>query len=442
MKLVAAKCPSCGANIKVDKNSDSTICDYCNSKIIVEDAVAKYKLEVSGEIEIKNLPKIENHLKMGAMHYNDREYEEAYKEYEKVCDLDPNNYLALLRKGISKSLSSNYNNLDVQSSVNGVKKAYNILKKEENVDININSSISECNSALVTLLKTTIDFYNNNKSNMNLNDIADNINRIINCLDGFDYIKSLTINNNELKIVIIDNMLETIDMIMKSRPYSSGTYTINSTIRKEMIKKKNELNIEKNNIINSEKINDITNLKENNNYTKIKTNSKNKSNNTDIYCIIAAVIFAHCAFGSICYLHIVSAILFVVITLLFIPKIKQLLIDKYKLSNELIIIIRVILIIAVFIVYSIEYAIKYPYAAMWKADNETIDISTTNVTYSKEDGKRIYETYKRKKQRNRIIIEFEDTSSNEIYTFQYENNKLCLLKNNKCIKEFEKDAIS
>ena len=57
MKLVAAKCPSCGANIDVDKDSDKTKCEFCHSTILVEDAIAKVKVEVTGNIEIKNLPK-------------------------------------------------------------------------------------------------------------------------------------------------------------------------------------------------------------------------------------------------------------------------------------------------------------------------------------------------------------------------------------------------
>ena len=74
MKLVKAKCPSCGAAIEVDKNSDTTKCDYCGSKIVVDDAIAKFKLEVSGEVEIKNLPKIEGYLKNGEREYKNYDY--------------------------------------------------------------------------------------------------------------------------------------------------------------------------------------------------------------------------------------------------------------------------------------------------------------------------------------------------------------------------------
>lgn len=39
MKLSAAKCPNCGANLNVDEKYEKTVCDYCKSIIVVEEAV-------------------------------------------------------------------------------------------------------------------------------------------------------------------------------------------------------------------------------------------------------------------------------------------------------------------------------------------------------------------------------------------------------------------
>ena len=50
------------------------------------------------------MPKAENFLKLADMHYNDKEYEEAYENYSKVCEFDPDNYSAILRRGLCKSL--------------------------------------------------------------------------------------------------------------------------------------------------------------------------------------------------------------------------------------------------------------------------------------------------------------------------------------------------
>ena len=97
MKLVAAKCPSCGADIELDQDSDKTKCSYCNSKIIVEEAIEKYKLELSGSVEIKNLPKLDNYLKLAERSYEDKNYPDAFKYYDKAYELDPDNYNVIIR---------------------------------------------------------------------------------------------------------------------------------------------------------------------------------------------------------------------------------------------------------------------------------------------------------------------------------------------------------
>ena len=58
MKLVAAVCPSCGAKLNVNPNEETVVCKYCSSTIIIQDAIAKYKIEISGNVEISNLPKV------------------------------------------------------------------------------------------------------------------------------------------------------------------------------------------------------------------------------------------------------------------------------------------------------------------------------------------------------------------------------------------------
>ena len=40
MKLVSAKCPNCGANLELNEKNEKTKCNFCNSTIIVEDAIA------------------------------------------------------------------------------------------------------------------------------------------------------------------------------------------------------------------------------------------------------------------------------------------------------------------------------------------------------------------------------------------------------------------
>lgn len=104
MRLTSAKCPNCGADIKVNKAEEKTVCEYCNSEILVEDAIAKLKVVVEGEVELKGVPKLESYLKLGDRAYKDGEFDEAYINYSKALELDPDNATAILRQGLSKVL--------------------------------------------------------------------------------------------------------------------------------------------------------------------------------------------------------------------------------------------------------------------------------------------------------------------------------------------------
>ena len=91
MRLTRAKCPNCGADIKVNKAEEKAVCEYCNSEILVEDAIAKLKVVVEGEVELKGVPKLESYLKLGDRAYKDGKFDEAYANYSKALELDTDN---------------------------------------------------------------------------------------------------------------------------------------------------------------------------------------------------------------------------------------------------------------------------------------------------------------------------------------------------------------
>lgn len=104
MRLTSAKCSNCGADIRVNKEEEKTVCEYCNSEVLIEDAIAKLKVVVEGEGELKGVPKLESYLKLGDRAYKDGKYDEAYINYSKALELEPDNAIAILRQGISKVL--------------------------------------------------------------------------------------------------------------------------------------------------------------------------------------------------------------------------------------------------------------------------------------------------------------------------------------------------
>ena len=55
IKLISAKCPNCGALLKLSKKDEMIKCEYCNQTIMVDDAIACYKLKISGNISVDGI---------------------------------------------------------------------------------------------------------------------------------------------------------------------------------------------------------------------------------------------------------------------------------------------------------------------------------------------------------------------------------------------------
>ena len=199
MKLVSCRCPSCGAKIDMDIDKKTTVCEFCKSKILVDDEIKKY--EVKGNIEIKNIPKLENYINLGNRYYEDEEYKEAYEQYNKVCELDPDNYIAVLRRGLCKASCTNYLNFEINGAINGIKNANKIIKKQNLDKLIINDMIVECHSVIQKLEMFANNFYK--KNNLDFDEVGKYIERLELCLDAYEYINTLVLDNLDLKIKVI-----------------------------------------------------------------------------------------------------------------------------------------------------------------------------------------------------------------------------------------------
>lgn len=94
MNLIAAKCPSCGSNIEVSPEMEATKCKSCGSAIFVDDAIQKYKIEVSGQVNISGISSVENDLEHGNQCINERDWLTANKAFQDAVDKQASNYEA------------------------------------------------------------------------------------------------------------------------------------------------------------------------------------------------------------------------------------------------------------------------------------------------------------------------------------------------------------
>lgn len=218
MKLVVAKCPSCGAEIDVNPKSETTRCKYCRSAIIVEDAIAKYKIEISGNVEVKNLPNLNAHLINANKLFSQEEYEDAYELYKKVISLDPNNYLAILRHSVCKALINNYIDYDLTNLKKAFEEVVELIKSNNECDEKIEECVEDACLGIDESLYAIRKYYNSyaiNKSD--LNQIQNKLCSIVDC---YELILEHAISKKEY---IIKQLISVLNDIIKDKNYKTGS---------------------------------------------------------------------------------------------------------------------------------------------------------------------------------------------------------------------------
>ena len=92
MKLVSAMCPNCGAKLELDENMEKGFCMYCGSQILVQDAVQKYKVEISGRVSVEGILSAEDLAKNGETLVNIGNYQQAYDSCKELSEKYPDDY--------------------------------------------------------------------------------------------------------------------------------------------------------------------------------------------------------------------------------------------------------------------------------------------------------------------------------------------------------------
>lgn len=452
MKLVAAKCPNCGAQIDVDQNSDSTRCEYCNSKVIVEEAIEKYKLEVSGSIEINNLPKFDNYMKLGDRYYKDKDYSEAHEYYTKAIELDPDNYHAIIRQGFSKSLGSSNKDIDVNSAIKALKNAAEIMKKSNAIG-EYKTAIAECNDIIKAADTNLFKYYN--QQGLSKGEVEWFNVKIQECLNGFEYLYTIT-EEDWIKEIILNNIIHEIDNLLLSKVFRNGNimqsgvpaksfYHLNSSaasvlktnrqryVRElDMLKNKGSSNVAQTN--NKFGKNDI------NKYVNDFKNITPK--NKKIICYVFGILLILAAFGAVLEGNVLAYPVCVAAGILLLPPTKDVLTKKWgtKVKNIglIINILRVILVVVSFIVIAISPKIETDevYKGKWNSENgmsvniksSEIEITdsegnTSNGTYTVDKDDNVYTiNVKLKKDKETSKLKFKCEKNDKDVKFYLEND--------------------
>ena len=131
MKLIPARCPSCGADIEVNKENETTKCKYCDTRIIIDDAIAKYKVELSGKVTVENLPTVINLIKLGTRHLDKNEYKPAQEKFAKALELDADNSELIVKDALARVAQKEIVEASLNRLLSSIKEAKEYCKEKE-----------------------------------------------------------------------------------------------------------------------------------------------------------------------------------------------------------------------------------------------------------------------------------------------------------------------
>lgn len=128
--MKAIKCELCGSN-EIKKVDGEYECQYCHTKYSLEEAqklMIEGTVEVKGKVKVDDTSKKDNFEKLAERALQDELYEQAYKYYEKLLEIDSENWLYVYKKGICAAWQSTLANFRVDETVKACKNAFNIIE--------------------------------------------------------------------------------------------------------------------------------------------------------------------------------------------------------------------------------------------------------------------------------------------------------------------------
>ena len=92
VKLVSAKCPSCGAPFNFFKDEERVKCDFCHNTIIVEEAITCYKLKFSGTVSVEGITTNSELIEAANELLDMNEHLKAKRKFLEFSEKCPDNY--------------------------------------------------------------------------------------------------------------------------------------------------------------------------------------------------------------------------------------------------------------------------------------------------------------------------------------------------------------
>jgi DNA-directed RNA polymerase subunit RPC12/RpoP len=138
MDLITAKCPECGADLKVLAGQDVITCEYCGANVIVKNVIG-------------TSPSQQNYLALAQSSLEGNNFKEAYDYYNKVLEQDATNAEAWFGKAVSAGGMTHISDIRFDEMVVLFENAIKNFPSEKQEDVRKKAAI-EINKAVMNVI--------------------------------------------------------------------------------------------------------------------------------------------------------------------------------------------------------------------------------------------------------------------------------------------------
>lgn len=221
-------CELCGSN-SFTKEENFFKCDHCNTKYSLEEA-KKIMIEGVVKVQIDDSTNISNYRKLAKQSFEDNSFDIALKYFEKVLEINPDDWEAIFYRGICSFAESNLINFKLPDASNAILRANkqlllnDNLKEPEIKNKQYKMSLT-LNNFIISGYENVVNHYN--KFNDDKQDTEDFWNKIIVCIEAsknayFVIEDSTSLHAKELKESILKNIIFFCIEICKKQKYVSA----------------------------------------------------------------------------------------------------------------------------------------------------------------------------------------------------------------------------
>jgi tetratricopeptide (TPR) repeat protein len=128
MNLVTARCPDCGADLKIPEGSQSVTCEYCGSQVLVADILGTSAV-------------MQNCMTLAYAALEKEDYNDAYGHFNSALEIDMKNYSAWFGKAICTGRTGKLIDMRIDEEIKLFETAFGYAPADKQQNMRRNASV-------------------------------------------------------------------------------------------------------------------------------------------------------------------------------------------------------------------------------------------------------------------------------------------------------------